>query len=246
MVQRPHTAAGFTLLELLVSITVVSLLALTILFAWRVAAAAWQRANDRLARQRTVLATHQLLQEQMASLVAYPVRAPGGGLELFFQGEPGAARFVSRYSLAHRTRSGFYRIEYKIEEQAGGTRRLLMNEYPVTSREELGDLIAGVEMNSGRRLLQFRPFEERPETTTLLEGLEECRFEYYPAAALSQPAVWTDRWAASANELPQAMAIRAVARAAGGRLRPVSIVAAVQQNARPQQEPGTTATRRFR
>src|SRR3990172_4426246 len=61
-------AAGFTLLELLVSMTLVSLLTVTILFAWRVASSAWLKADRRLREQRAVLAAHHVLEEQMASM----------------------------------------------------------------------------------------------------------------------------------------------------------------------------------
>ena len=53
--REQKAGAGFTLLELLVSITIVSLLATTVLFGWRIAASAWQKANIHLQRSRTVL-----------------------------------------------------------------------------------------------------------------------------------------------------------------------------------------------
>lgn len=246
---RPHgrqATAGFTLLELLVSITIVSLLATTILFGWRVASAAWQRANDRLQQQRTVLATHQLLQEQMASMVPYQARTAAGASEFFFQGEAATARFVSRYALSHRARSGLYLIEYRIAEQSDGSKQLLLNESPVGSREELGALLAGAEMIAAGRVLKFQEFHQRPETLALLEGLQECRFEYYRPATASQPPGWTDRWVSVNNELPRGMAIHAVAPAEATGPRPVAIVAAVQHYARGRNEGEQIRVRRSR
>ncbi len=139
-----ESAAGFTLMELLVSITVVSLLATGILFGWRVASAAWQKAGLHLEKQRKAQATHQLLQEQMASMVPYAARTSQGTLEVFFQGEPQAARFVSRYSLVHRARAGLYRVEYQVAAEANGAYQLLLNETPVAGPEELSALVIGV------------------------------------------------------------------------------------------------------
>ena len=224
---RTRRAGGFTLLELLISITIVSLLATIILFGWRIATSAWQRANSRLSQDRKVLATHHLLQQQMASMVPYRARTWQGGQEFFFQGEPQAARFLSRYSLTSRARSGLYRIEYQITEQAGGTKQLLLNEFPVNSKEELGALIAGAEVNPRGRILQFAPFERGPQTVVLLDDLEECHFEYYSYRS-SEPGVWTDQWTSFNEELPRSMAIRAVASSDSSELTPVSITSAIR------------------
>ena len=224
--------AGFTLLELVVSITMVSLLATTILVSWRVASSAWQRANVRVREQGKVTATHQLLEEQMASMVPYGVRSTQGLPEMFFQGEPQAARFISRYSMAGRSRSGLYLIEYQVRRQADGTWQLLMNEFPVMASEQLGGLVVGAEAVPEGRVIRFLPVERGPHTRVLLEGLRECRLEYYRPARFAEPGGWTDQWVDLNQELPRGMAIRASAGSESGGLRPVSIVAAIRDVAR--------------
>ena len=219
--------AGFTLLELLVSITILALLATIILFGWRVASSAWQKANNRLTQDRKVLATHHLLQEQMASMVPYRTRTLQGPQVLFFQGEPQAARFLSRYSLTSRSRSGLYRIEYQVAEQPGGTKQLLLNEFPVTGEEELGALIAGAEADPRGRVLRFAPFERGPQTVVLLENLEECSFAYYISRP-PEPGAWTDQWTSFNEELPRSMTIRAASSVESSGLQPVSITAAIR------------------
>jgi len=224
----PVTSQGFTLLELLISFTIVALLATTVLFGWRIAASAWQKANLYSLRSRTVLETNQLLQEQIASMVPYQAITSAGNPETFFQGEPQSARFLSRYSLAGRAGSGLYRIDYQIAEGAGGTKQLLLNEFPVRSREELGALIAGAETNNVERMLRFYPFERGPQTVTLLEGLRECRLEYYQPPVPPQPGYWRDHWSSNSGELPRGMAIRVLAPEQPDYLIPISIVAAIR------------------
>lgn len=224
---RTRRAAGFTLLELLISITILSLLATIILFGWGIATSAWQKANSRLSQDRKVLATHHLLQQQMASMVPYRARTERGGQEFFFQGEPQAARFLSLYSLTGRARSGLYLIEYQVTEQAGGTKQLLLNEFPLTSKEELGALITGAEASPRGRVLQFAPFKRGPQTVVLLEDLEECHFEYYSHRP-PEPGVWTDQWTSFNEELPRSMTIRAVSSAETSGLTPVSITSAIR------------------
>ncbi len=248
----PVPSKGFTLLELLVSMTILSLLVTTVLFGWRIAASAWQKASTRLEHNRTVTETSQLLEEQMASMVAYRVPASLGSLELFFQGEPHTARFLSRYALTGRSSSGLYLIEYQIAEGPRGTpgvtpggtpgvtRELWVNEFPVRSREELSPLFVKPDPASTVRMQRFLPFERGPNTLVLLTGLKDCRFEYYNPPLGPQPGAWTEHWTdAGANagpgggvvpngELPRGMAIRLAVTGESAELKPVSIVAAIR------------------
>jgi hypothetical protein len=208
--------------------TIVSLLATTVGFGWRIASSAWQKASIHLERSRTVLETERLLQEQMASMVPYRVPLPAGGSELFFEGEPQAARFLSRYSLAGRASSGLYRIEYQIADGTNGAKELLMNEFPVTSREELGGLFAGTDDSSGVAIRRFVPFERGPQTVVLLAGLTECHFEYYSPPLPTEPRSWSSQWTSSNGDLPRGMAIRVETPADTGNVQMVSVVASVR------------------
>ena len=228
--------AGFTLIELLISVTVLSLLATTVLLGWRIASSAWQKANSHLLRSRAVEESHQLLQEQMASMVPYQVTTAEGSLEFFFQGERQTARFLSRYSLSGRTNSGLYRIEYQIAEGTGGTKQLLLNEFPMRSREELGGLLVKDELDPdpAGKVLKFLPVQRGPQTVELFEGLTECHFEYYQPPVPPEPGSWKERWTEPKNELPSGMAIRIVARGETGDLKSVSIVAAIRDTTLPR------------
>ncbi|MBI4444088.1 MAG: prepilin-type N-terminal cleavage/methylation domain-containing protein [Acidobacteria bacterium] len=231
--KRPHGKArehnaGFTLLELLVSVTIVGLLSVTIFFGWRVAASAWQRADRHLREQRVVLATHQVLEEQMASMVPYRVSPAQGPPMIFFQGEPEAARFVSRYSLADRARSGLYLIEYRIVAQRDGQKQLMVNEFPLHGPEELRELVEGVDLTPAGSILRFASFHEGPRTITLLAGLQKCSFQYYRTPRFNDPGGWSEQWVNVVDELPRGMAIRAVPAAGARNLQPVSVITAIQ------------------
>jgi prepilin-type N-terminal cleavage/methylation domain-containing protein len=223
---------GFTLLELLVSMTVVSLLATTVLFGWRIAAGAWGKANQLVEAQRRAAATQQLLEEQMAEMVPKaPWQRKGMG-DVFFQGERQTARFLSRYSLANRARSGLSRIEYQIVTTSDGTQQLLMNELPERNPEASGLLLTGSEQKPEGTVLHFVPFERTPQTRVLLENLKEARFEYYRSSGtLGGPLVagaWVSDWASRGNELPRAMAIRLTSGPDTGALQSVSVVARIE------------------
>ena len=216
-----------------------ALLAATALFAWRVGVSAWEKVGTQLEKDRRVLSAHQLLQEQIASMVPYEAWTQQGGRAVFFQGEPQTARFVSRSSLAYRAASGLFLIEYHVTVQADGTRQLLLRETPVRGNAELGAMVAAIESDPGGFRLRLPAFERDAETVILLEGLRECRFEYFRLTPNAQPGgelgSWTDEWVGRADEVPPAMRIRAVAPSAAGELAPVTIVAAVRNFARWKQ-----------
>jgi hypothetical protein len=210
--------------------TVLSLLATTILFSWRIAAGAWQKASSHLERSRTVLAVNQLLEEQMSSMLPYRVLNSDGIPELFFQGEAQTTRFLSSYSMAGRTASGLYRIEYQVVDGPNGAKQLLMNEYTVQSREELASLMSAPDPALKEQLFRFAPFERTPQTFTLIESLKDCRFEYYKPPVPPDPGSWVSRWISLRGELPGGMAIRMVAPADTADLKPVSVVAAIRDS----------------
>ena len=230
---RRKSVAGFTLLELLVSMTILSLLATTILFGWRIAISAWQKASDHLERSRTVLEANQLLERQIASMLPYRTSTVKAGQVLFFQGEPRTARFLSRYSLTGRSSSGLYRIEYQIADMTAGGKELLMNEFPVQSDQELASLFSLPDPASTVKMLQFVSFERGPQTVVLLTGLQDCRFEYFKPAFANEAAHWTDQWAGPSTELPRAMAIRVALPESPSELQPSSVVAEIRNFSPP-------------
>lgn len=227
-IRHSSLEGGFTLMELLVSMTIISLLSTTILFGWRIAAGAWGRANELVEEQRRVSAIHQVLEMQIAEMLPVSPWLGQGNLSVFFQGEPQTARFLSRYSLLTRSRSGLYRIEYQIADAGDGSHQLLVNEIPVGNVVDSGSLLSGREQDTDGMKLQFVPFERTPQTRVLLDNLEEAHFEYYRPASPSGGGGWVPEWAGGGIELPRAMAIRLTAQRDANDLQPVSIVAGIE------------------
>ena len=61
--------AGLTLMEVLVAVTLLSLLSVGMLFAIRIALNAMQKTNHRLTSNRRVLSSQRILEQQIAGLV---------------------------------------------------------------------------------------------------------------------------------------------------------------------------------
>ena len=142
--------SGFTLMELLISMTLLGMLAAGIMIALRVSLSAMDKADSRLMANRKVAAVERILEQQVAGIM--PVRAecaPSGVAPpsriAFFQGEPQTMRFVSSYSIQEGAR-GYARIlEYQvIPGDQGQGARLVVNEILYAGPRSTGLLCRGL------------------------------------------------------------------------------------------------------
>lgn len=183
---------GITLMELLVSISLLSLLSVGILFAFRIGLDAMTRTNSRLMSNRKVLGVERILEQQIAGFV--PTRAdcrvaphlPPQQLP-FFQGEPETMRFVSTYSLQEASR-GYPRIlEFQVipGDQGPGV-RLVVNEHLYSGSPSTGRFCAG--------FLRFYPVQIGADSFVLADKLAHCRFFYRQEMDLPQRPLWHPRW----------------------------------------------------
>jgi general secretion pathway protein J len=134
---RKENEAGFTLLELLVAITVLSLLLVALSAGVHFAGRAWRLQEDRIGRQGDIHAVQNVLRTMLAS---------GEG----FKGEPGDLKFVGRLPEA-LARGGLFDIELFSDGEA-----LLLSWHPHFKGESAGlpqneaklmDGVAGLELS---------------------------------------------------------------------------------------------------
>ncbi len=187
---------GITLMELLVSISLLSLLSVGILFAFRIGLNAMTKTNGRLMSNRRVLGVERILEQQIAGFV--PTKAdcrvaPDAPLQRlpFFQGEAQTMRFVSTYSLQEATR-GYPRIlEFQVipGDQGGGV-RLIVNEHLYSGPLATGRFCAGVLATN----LLFYPVQIGPDSFVLADKLAECRFSFREELEAPQRPVWRSKW----------------------------------------------------
>jgi prepilin-type N-terminal cleavage/methylation domain-containing protein len=206
---RRGPRAGVTLLELLIAVSLVSLISVGILMAMRVGLNAMEKSNSRLMDNRRVFGAQRVLEQQVAGLMAVladcrsrpdlpPLRTP------FFQGAPQTMRFVSSYSIQEAMR-GYPRIlEYQVlpVENLDGV-RLVVNERLYWGPLSTGALCLG--MNPQGPGILFRPVETGPRSFVLADRLAFCRFSYLeplPPPALGR---WVPVW--TRPELPGAIRI---------------------------------------
>ncbi|MDX2153391.1 MAG: prepilin-type N-terminal cleavage/methylation domain-containing protein [Bryobacteraceae bacterium] len=233
---------GVTLIELLIAITLVSLLSAAGLVALRVGVNAMDRANDRALRNRRALGAQRALEQQLAGFM--PVRAkclpqnPGapGGFVRFFQGEPTQMRFVSSYSLEEAGRGRPRILEYLvIPGEKGEGVRLVVNELPYAGPETMTPLCLGLapDPEAATYLPRWLPAEPGPQSFVLADRLASARILYQEP--LQQPPFerWLPRW--PRTEWPTAVRIElAPLQPDPSRLLPLSITIPLRAQRNPE------------
>jgi prepilin-type N-terminal cleavage/methylation domain-containing protein len=186
--------AGLTLMEVLIAVSLLSLLSVGMLIAMRVGLSAMAKANARLIDDRRVAGAQRIIEQEIAGFM--PVKALCGGTDqqapkasiLFFQGEPQSMRFVSTYSLQQAWRGLPQILEFTvIPREDGKGVRLVVNEHVYS-----GPLSAGAFCLGPAR---FVPIEPGSGSFVLADNLAFCRFAYLAPAAPPMPAAqWIPNW----------------------------------------------------
>ncbi len=183
MTARRKRRQGVTLIELLIAITLVSMLSAGMLWAIRAGLGAMDRTNARTIASRRVLGANRVLEQQVAGLI--PALAPCAGRvkRVLFQGAPAAMRFVSSHSLEEAARGYPRLLEYTVipGDQGVGV-RLIVNEILYT----------------GPELLEFfctaPSVEPRPDSFILADRLQSCSFSYLFIDSQNGARAWFPVW----------------------------------------------------
>ncbi|MGE5487808.1 MAG: prepilin-type N-terminal cleavage/methylation domain-containing protein [bacterium] len=192
---------GVTLIEVLVAVSLLSLLSVGMLITLRTGLGAMEKANSRIVSNRRAVAVQTILRRQvdgflpvMANCAVAPGQPPAR--IPFFQGEPESMRFVSTYSLEEASR-GYPRVlEFRVIPREGGRGvRLIVNEILHTGAEGAGAACAGMfpDPATGALTPRFLPIEPGPASFVLADQLAHCRFSYLlrlPGA----PDEWLTTW----------------------------------------------------
>ena len=128
-------------MELLVSITLMSLVAVAIHSGFRLSLSSWERSEKALQRQRTLQFVLDLVTRQVGSMVPFYSRQQLEGVPidvLLFQGSDQGVRFVSSFSSEARAADGLRLVEYFLTDSPTGEGKvLMMNETALPESSEL-------------------------------------------------------------------------------------------------------------
>jgi prepilin-type N-terminal cleavage/methylation domain-containing protein len=225
---------GVTLIEVLIAVTLLSLLTVGMLWAIRIGLGSMGKANAKLMANRRITGAQRVLEQQIAGFMPVAGRMRGldgaPGLNIpFFQGEQQSMRFVSSYSLQEGSRGTPRVVEFTvIPGDDGAGVRLIVNEWPYTGPDSAGVFVAGraPDPNSGRYALVFAPIEAGPRSFVLADRLEYCRFSFQR---------WVPHWVQ--DIWPNAIRIEmGPLDPDNGRLRMMTLTAPIHVTRRPMEE----------
>jgi len=180
--------SGFTLIEVIVTLTILGFIVVIVFGAFSLCLSAWERGEATKEEYQEIRNVSQLLSRQIKSAVPYKAKTEKAeGDYLAFEGNTHSIRFVSALSIKTRQPEGFVHSIYEYQEDES---RLVLFE---------------------QRVLQKGFFErdvEGDETITLLEGISDVRFEFYGSKDDDEAEDWFEEWSAKEKKkLPKAVRV---------------------------------------
>lgn len=195
--KRSDTSAGFTLLELIISLTIIAIIAMMVQNGFKLSVSAWEKGESAVEEQQRYRYVLELMQRQMSSVL--PLSSSGkesSGDDEIFKGDDASLEFASRISLIPGTQTGIVRVRYRVET------------------EDDGKILSFTENHLIDRLKVISQDEPEEDWHALLSGIHDFTFEYLaglpPEDALEDTSFWESSWGESGQQkgLPLALRVR--------------------------------------
>ena len=119
--ERARHERGFTLIEVLIAITLLGMIVMMLFGGIRLGTRAWETSSDRTVENTSIEISHQIIRRLLSQ--AYPLADPTaisdftGGRHIEFKGDPESVTFVGLFP-AHLG-GGFHRFELRVKNDGG-------------------------------------------------------------------------------------------------------------------------------
>jgi len=193
---------GFTLVEMMIAVTLVAAIITGLLMAMRTGLTAYEKVNRRLEDNRRMMGLEQALQRQFGGMSpATGYCGVNGPKVAAFNGDAASLRFVSSSSLTEGARGSARVVEYVAAPDPNGGVRLMMNERLFFGPASLAPLcVGGI----------FPPVQVTPQSVEMAGKLAYCRFVYRaPVPDSPQGGEWFPVW--QRPDLPRAVRVEMMA-----------------------------------
>jgi general secretion pathway protein J len=212
---RKSAQAGVTLIEVLIAVTLLSLLTLAMTFAMRIGLTTLAKTDTKLMTNRRVAGAQRILEEELEGLM--PVNLIGCGAQTFpgnsgpvlFEAQEQIMRLVSTFSLQQAWRGQPQILTlFVIPGEDGRGVRLVANETPY-SPVTAGKTCVGLAMDqaTGQQSPRFVPPEPSERSFVMADRLAYCKFSYLIKSNRPDQPV-TTKWLAMAPTGGWPLAIR--------------------------------------
>jgi general secretion pathway protein J len=184
-------STGFTLIEVIVTLTILGFIVLMVSGTFRLGFSAWEKGDSIKEDYQKIRMMSQLVSRQMKSLVPYKIKTEKAeGNYLAFDGKAHSLRFVSALAIKAKRPEGFVYVVYQFKDEGDKEGRLILYEQRALNRDFFEDDL------------------KEDSAVTLFEGISQVRFEYYREAdeEKSRTEEWVEEWnAKEEKELPKAV-----------------------------------------
>ncbi len=186
-----YSTTGFTLIEVMVTLTILGFILLIIFGAFRLGLSAWNRGESTKQEYQRVRIISQLISRQIKSAVPFKIKTQKAeGNYVAFEGKAHLLKFVSAFPIRAKQSEGLVYVIYEFKEGGNEGGRLIVYEQRVLNRDFFAD----------------EPKEDLG--VSILEGISDVRFEFYREedSQNKKPEEWVEKWdAKEEKELPKAL-----------------------------------------
>ncbi|MEE8321883.1 MAG: type II secretion system protein GspJ [Gammaproteobacteria bacterium] len=186
--QYSITVTGFTLVEIMIAMVLLSLILLLLFGGLHTASKSWQAGQKNIEASDEVRLVSNFLRREIGQMVPL-VWYDGGESRIAFKGEKETIHFVSTLP-AHRSMGGLYQLTLRTERQSSQYNLAL--DYQLVKPEM--ELFASND-------------SEEISTMTLIEDVDEITFAYFGSKHPDDGALWYDAWV-DEESLPRMVRMR--------------------------------------
>jgi prepilin-type N-terminal cleavage/methylation domain-containing protein len=208
---KKNPRSGLTLIEILIAVSLLSLLSVGMLVAMRVGLSALDKTDSHLVRNRRVSSSRKIIENEIDGFIyTVAVYRPQPNEQVtvpFLQTEAQTMRFVTSYSLeeAWRGRPRIISMQVIPGENSRGV-RLIVDETPYTGPEQAGQQIVGIQQDQFGRKILYASVVTGAQSFVLADKLAYCRFSYLEPRFEAPFQAWRPDWVL-AQRLPMAVRI---------------------------------------
>jgi general secretion pathway protein J len=180
--RRSLSQQGFTLLELLISITLLGMILVLLFGGLRLGVRSWDAVQHQVDNLNTVRSVENFLRHEME--MARPYRWKGAlQKRLAFLGDRNQVNFIAQLPDRFGT-GGLYAVKLEIDRSSGG-KRLIWKHLPLSS--QMQDFSA---LSLAQEMVLVGPE---------LSGVEDIWLTYYGRESDSAAPRWTEQWESDAG-----------------------------------------------
>jgi hypothetical protein len=169
----------------MVSMTLMSMVALTIHYGFRLGLNAWAKADRALLRVRETQSIFDLMSRQLGSMVPHYSKQKFNDTDaevLLYQGTESGMRFVSTFSFESRNSGGMRLVEYFFSRSGeSNTRGFIVNETVLPGDEELAQSVfSGLTRRDDNVVVaNFFDFVPKKNSLYLIHDIDTVQFRYF-------------------------------------------------------------------